>query len=107
MGNFSVTHWIILGIFGLMFFKLIKSFKGKGGAPAFCKTCGHLGESKNHTPGSTLIELVLWLCFIIPGLIYSIWRLTSKKAACAACGSLDLVPPTSPVAIAALKNLNN
>ncbi len=48
------------------------------------------------TSGSIAIEIVLWLAFLIPGLIYSIWRLTTRRDACAACGSAELVPENSP-----------
>lgn len=61
-----------------------------------CATCGTVGQLKTVTPGSILIEIVLWLCLIIPGLIYSIWRHTRRHRACAACGASTLVPVTSP-----------
>jgi hypothetical protein len=61
-----------------------------------CSNCGHTGKAKKVTKGSTLIELVLWLCFIIPGLIYSLWRLTSRHLACPQCGATNMVPLDSP-----------
>jgi hypothetical protein len=66
-------------------------------AKMICTVCGTAGEPKTITKGSTLIELILWLCFLIPGLLYSIWRLTSRHKACAACGNQNLVPPDSPI----------
>jgi hypothetical protein len=62
-----------------------------------CSKCGTLGDPRRHTKGSILIEIVLWLAFIIPGLIYSLWRLTTRANVCRACGSAELVPATSPV----------
>lgn len=62
-----------------------------------CARCGTAGRTKNHTRGSLLIELILWLCMLVPGLIYSIWRLTTRRRVCAACGSEELVPTGSPV----------
>jgi hypothetical protein len=62
-----------------------------------CTSCGTTGVPKKHTPGSTLIELVLWLCLFVPGLIYSIWRLTARRKVCASCGGAQLVPSDSPV----------
>jgi hypothetical protein len=44
-----------------------------------------------------LIEIVLWLCFIFPGLLYSLWRLTTRKQVCRECESPDVVPVTSPL----------
>lgn len=60
-------------------------------AKSVCTVCGHDGETKTVTPGSILIELVAWLCFLIPGLIYSIWRHSTRHEACASCGSRSLV----------------
>lgn len=64
----------------------------------FCKSCGHEGEPASHTPGSFLIELILWLCFIVPGLIYSFWRLSRRRKVCAGCRSADIIPSNSPMA---------
>ena len=61
-----------------------------------CVTCGHVGPPKRQTPGSFLIELVLWCALIVPGLIYSLWRLSARKNVCAVCGGVALVPPESP-----------
>lgn len=61
-----------------------------------CIRCNSIGASTTKTKGSFFIELLLWLCFIIPGIIYSIWRLTTKYKACRFCGSADLVPEDSP-----------
>lgn len=44
-----------------------------------CPNCNYEGKAKLYTQGSVLIELILWLCFIVPGLIYSIWRMTSGR----------------------------
>ena len=62
-----------------------------------CKQCGTLNEAGDSLPGSGWIELVLWLCYIVPGLIYSIWRRTKRNAACAACSSRELVQVGTPV----------
>ena len=42
------------------------------------------------------VELILWLCFLVPGLIYSVWRMSSYRATCPSCGSENLVPLDSP-----------
>jgi hypothetical protein len=62
-----------------------------------CKQCGTVGKPKSYTPGSILIEIVLWLCFLVPGLLYSLWRLSRRRSVCSACGSPDLVPLNSPI----------
>jgi len=61
-----------------------------------CLDCGKIGFPKTVTKGSILIELVLWICFIVPGIIYSIWRLTTRGKACRSCGAGNLVPFDSP-----------
>lgn len=61
-----------------------------------CKDCGTVGETKTVARGSMGVEIVLWICFIVPGLIYSIWRLSSKHETCRACGSERLVPIATP-----------
>jgi hypothetical protein len=61
-----------------------------------CSTCGTTGKSKRVTKGSMLMEILLWCCFLVPGLIYSIWRLTTRHDACPACGSVHMVPLNSP-----------
>lgn len=61
-----------------------------------CSNCGYAGSAKKVTKGNILIELFLWLCFLLPGLIYSIWRLSSRHEACPKCGAQNLVPLESP-----------
>lgn len=65
-------------------------------AKYYCPSCGSVNDGKRHVPGSILIELVLWLCMLIPGLIYSIWRHAASKKACALCKSTGLIPANSP-----------
>lgn len=74
-----------------------------------CTTCGHVGIAQRITPGSFLIEAILWgsglltlvfgigLLILIAALIYSIWRISSKYVACAACLGRSLVPDNTPL----------
>lgn len=57
-----------------------------------CKDCGNLTIPQRQTRGSFLIEIVLWFFFIIPGLIYTLWRMSSKYYVCEHCGSKTIVP---------------
>lgn len=61
-----------------------------------CRDCGTVGEPETVTKGSLAIEVVAWLCFLIPGVIYSIWRHTSRHDGCRACGSSALIPLDTP-----------
>jgi len=62
-----------------------------------CSACGQVGEGKTKIKGNGLIEVILWLCFIIPGIIYSIWRSSSRHKICSACGATNLIPIDSPI----------
>lgn len=61
-----------------------------------CTRCGTAHNTSDTLPGSGWIELVLWLFWLLPGVIYSIWRRGKRRPVCAACGSHDLVPLESP-----------
>ena len=61
-----------------------------------CSNCGYTGKSKRIPKGSMAVEIVLWLCFLVPGLIYSVWRMSSYHATCPVCGGSNLVPLNSP-----------
>ena len=63
-----------------------------------CQNCGAVGRPTKRVKGSFLIELVLWLCFLVPGVIYSIWRLTTKELVCPQCGAPNMIPADSPKA---------
>jgi hypothetical protein len=61
-----------------------------------CCRCESLTKPHAYTPGHILIEIALWLCILLPGLLYSLWRFTNKRTVCSACGSSDLVPISTP-----------
>lgn len=61
-----------------------------------CPNCGTRGTPKTITKGSMGIELILWLCFLIPGLIYSIWRLSSKQQGCPSCDQVGMININTP-----------
>lgn len=67
-------------------------------AEFICTSCGSQAGVKKVTPGNFLIEVILWLCFLVPGLIYSIWRIGNKRKVCRACGKDSIIPADSPMA---------
>ena len=84
-------------LFGLFFGGLAwLLLRPRPGPVRVCLRCGHAGPARRHTRGSTAIELVAWLFFLLPGLVYSLWRLSTRGDVCAQCGSAELVPPESP-----------
>ena len=67
-------------------------------AQKMCLQCGSIGNTKRFMKGSVLTELFLWLFFLLPGLIYSIWRHSTVAQVCSKCGSSNVIPLDSPVA---------
>lgn len=106
MSSFSFIHWAMLALIVYILLIAVKGLIGAGGKEMHCLDCGTQGKSEIHTPGHRFIEIILWICFIIPGLIYSIWRITARKHACRACGSQRLIPPNTPAAIAHKQQLS-
>jgi hypothetical protein len=68
-----------------------------------CRRCETVARPKTRTGGSFVLEILLWLMFLLPGLIYTLIRASSTSKVCPACGSADLVPTTSPVGRQVLK----
>lgn len=88
----------IIGIIifvGLPIYIILNNFKSK---KMICKECGHTGKLIKQHKGSFLIEIVLWCCFIIPGIIYSLWRSTNRFYQCPECLSQRVIPLNSPEA---------
>ena len=63
-----------------------------------CHVCGHEGKAKIVKEGSSLVELALFFFFIIPGIIYSMWRKGTEKNACAECGAVQGITKVKKVA---------
>ncbi len=73
--------------------------------PMFCPRCGAVAKPKRHTKGYFVIEVLLWCCLIVPGVIYSLWRMASREWVCASCRQPGVIPPDSPMAVAQLAAL--
>lgn len=50
-----------------------------------CPNCGFEGIGKLNMKGSSDIELVLYFFLLFPGLIYSLWRGSSRRWICPQC----------------------
>lgn len=68
----------------------------------YCPHCGTVGEPEFYMAGSTVIEVLLWLFFLVSGLIYSIWCNSTKCWLCPKCGPTGMIPIDSPIAQKAL-----
>lgn len=56
-----------------------------------CESCKHVGEVDGYDKrGNFWIETILWTIYMLPGIIYSIWRRTAKKR-CRNCHGRQLV----------------
>lgn len=71
-------------------------------AQMYCPICGTVGTSKKYTKGTLGLEVLLWLCFLVPGVLYSVWRLTSRYRGCPSCKAPNMIPADSPKAREAL-----
>jgi len=61
-------------------------------AKIHCAECGYEGRSKTFVKGSFIVEALLWFCFLLPGLIYSMWRATSGRyQGCPECKSRRVI----------------
>ena len=61
-----------------------------------CTQCGNISQPKLGVKGNGLIEIILWLFFIVPGIIYSIWRRSGQKNVCVKCKSDQVIPIDTP-----------
>jgi hypothetical protein len=61
-----------------------------------CTVCGFTGAPTKTISGSFGVELLLWCFFLLPGMIYSIWRLSSKHPMCPSCGKDAMIPASTP-----------
>lgn len=97
-GGLSAGGWVVFVVLVAGLLMALRGSTAASGAVMYCTSCGTTGRGKLKTRGALLIEIILWLCFLVPGLIYSIWRQGSKHKVCRACGAASLVPLSSPVA---------
>ena len=64
----------------------------------FCSSCHSFTSGKKETRGHFAIEVFMWLLLIIPGIIYSVWRQSSKHITCSQCGASNLIAFNAPKA---------
>jgi len=63
---------------------------------AICSNCGYQGKPVTSHKGKFWIEVVLFIPFIVPGLIYSLWRLTTREQVCPKCKQPHMIPLDTP-----------
>ncbi len=110
--NDALPLLVVLGI-GVFVYWCFKNWRGEQPTTreytytkgSLCTSCGWCGTAKVITRGNFATELILWLVFIVPGLLYSLWRLTTRYKGCPQCGA-NPIPIDSPVAIQFMAKLN-
>lgn len=60
----------------------------------YCTSCSTY-STKTKMKGNGWIELVLYLCYLVPGIIYSVWRRSGNNQLCVACGSSKVISAES------------
>lgn len=50
-----------------------------------CPHCGYEGPGKKIVKGSFAVEVVLWLFMLLPGMLYTAWRLVTSYFGCPKC----------------------
>lgn len=95
--GWTVVGWIVA---------LLWSLREESTEPThICAQCGSQIQPVAAIKGSFAIELILWLCFLVPGLIYSLWRMNSRYYACPVCKSPAFIPLGTPAANAMLAQI--
>ncbi len=61
------------------------------GGDQVCADCGSTELPVEAKRGVGWIEVLLWLCYLIPGMIYSLWRRARSRLVCAYCGNPSMV----------------
>lgn len=64
--------------------------------PKICPNCYYVGKPKKIAKGEFILELILWLVGLIPGIIYSLWRFFNKREECPTCKAQNLLLLDSP-----------
>lgn len=64
----------------------------------YCTACGSVASPVIRQEGSGAITVLLLLFFIVPGIIYAIWRGSTRRTVCPRCGNASMIPLDSPLA---------
>jgi hypothetical protein len=88
---------VVVGVL-LWFLKTyLDARSGKGSTPSHvCANCRTVIHPVSKRQGSGGVEFLLWILFIIPGLIYSVWRSSARHNICPVCQAANPVPLNTP-----------
>lgn len=71
-----------------------------------CPNCGYVGKAAKGRKGNGALETILYLFFIVPGLIYTLWRSSNLESYCPQCKASNLIPLNTPGARAVYKQFH-
>lgn len=64
-----------------------------------CTQCGaQTSAPLKVPPGSPWVALALAVPFVMPGIIYTVWRYSMRRTLCPTCGHAQLIPADAPLA---------
>jgi len=100
----NFIHFLSYALVFLFFYytyKIIRGFFLKDGriskaGAMICPSCGTQGDPTTITKGSLGVEILLWICFLVPGLIYSVWRTSTRYKACPSCQHAPMLGINTP-----------
>lgn len=106
MNEQTVIAWIVFSCVALGIVWVVRSRRNASAHATryptqslrFCPRCHFRGAPLWKVRGTFALELLLYLFFVLPGIAYTIWRLSNKYTVCPECGEANMVPVTSPIA---------
>jgi uncharacterized membrane protein YqaE (UPF0057 family) len=60
-----------------------------------CTSCLYVGYPMQSGKGNIIIEIILYCCGILPGIVYTLWRISSKQKVCPQCKLPNIIPINS------------
>jgi hypothetical protein len=97
--NIAIIIATAFGIFVLLKLVLVAKYsdeESSGINQRICTQCLTTGQRIKVYPGSGWITLFLFALGVLPGLIYSTWRMSAVKKVCPCCGNTTMIPISSP-----------
>jgi hypothetical protein len=91
-----IVLFVLLGVVLYLGFHAVKAYRGDYKPQSICTSCRSIVTPDGRAQGSGGVEILLWLLFIIPGLIYTLWRGSKKIITCPICHAPNPIPLATP-----------
>ena len=97
LANLSAWWLLPVAVVVGIILKIREGFLSVGKQPeCICTHCHTRVTPEVHTPGSAGLELLAWIVFLVPGLLYSLWRRNARTLICPVCKAPNPIPLASP-----------